>query len=320
MNNHLRQYYLIEIGIQNWQLKSTLDTDFNELDYEPLEEKKPLVISHESLVEDQEPSAGDQEPSAGDQEPSAGDQRPSAGDQEPSTEVQKQSAEKKPLIVRLETAASPQVQAVVENISVSKIPVVSSFDVELVKNIETCNSCPVRKNRLKPLVGEGSSNASVFFISDAPSAAEESEGHYLTGDMQILFNAMLHAIEVENDYFLTGIIKCYSLEEYLITEDEINNCRSHLIAQLEQIKPKVIVALGPVQAKAILNSNKSFNQLRNKVHSININSNPTSSLSAPHSYPVIVSYHPSFLLRNPLYKKEALKDLLLMKDLLAGES
>ena len=131
---------------------------------------------------------------------------------------------------------------------------------------------------------------------------------------------MLHAVELENDSVLTGIIKCYSLEEYLITEDEINNCRSHLIAQLEQVKPKVIVALGPVQAQAILNSNESFNQLRNKVHSININSKPVSSLSSTHSYPVIVSYHPSFLLRNPLYKKQALKDLLLIKDLLADKS
>lgn len=318
MNSSLRQYYLTAIGIRSWQLKSTADTDFIEWENESLEEKKSLVVSHESLVENQQPLAEDQEPSA--------DKKPSAKDQKP-------SADKKPLVVNQEPSALNQkpvaaqnLEAKAENISAPEIPDISPFDVELINTIEACNVCSNRQSRLKPLIGEGNTNAAVFFISDAPTAIEEREGHYLTGDIQFLFNSMLRVIGLENDYFFSGMIKCYSLKEYLISEDEINHCRTHLIAQLKHIKPKVIVALGPVQAQAILNTNKSFNQLRNKVHAVEISSSSafstasTTSTSTTQSCPVIVTYHPSFLLRNPLYKKEALKDLLLIKDLLEIEN
>ena len=332
MNNSLRQYYLTAIGIRSWQLKSTADMDFNE--YEALEDKKPLekkslekkslVVSHESL--EKQSLVVSREFLVENQEPLAGDQEPSAGDQEPSADAQQPPVDKKLLVVNQEAVAAQKVQTAVEKISVSKTSVISPFDVELINTIEACNVCSNRQSRLKPLIGEGNTNAAVFFISDAPTAIEEREGHYLTGDIQFLFNSMLRVIGLENDYFFSGMIKCYSLKEYLISEDEINHCRTHLIAQLKHIKPKVIVALGPVQAQAILNTNKSFNQLRNKVHAVEISSGSTfstastTSTSTTQSCPVIVSYHPSFLLRNPLYKKEALKDLLLIKDLLEIEN
>jgi len=173
--------------------------------------------------------------------------------------------------------------------------------------IESCSLCSSRKNHLSILSGNGNADADVFFIAEVPNAAEERDGHYLTDGTQLLFDKMLESIGINNNYFFTGLVKCYSFEQFLVTEEETNNCRSHLIRQLEQIKPKILVLLGSIPAQALLNSTESFNQLRNSIHTIEINHQ---------TYQAIVSYHPAYLLRNPLYKKEALKDLILINQLL----
>lgn len=200
--------------------------------------------------------------------------------------------------IQVKNVVKPQVEAV------SDIPI----EVETFKHIDFCELCPSRKNHLQVLTGNGNADADVFFICEAPTIDEDREGHYLTNDVQSLFSKMLDAISISRQYFFTGLVKCHSLDEYLVSQDDINNCSEHLIKQLEEFKPKVIVLLGSVQAQSFLKSSETFNQLRNKVHSIEINNN---------SYQAIVSYHPAFLLRNPLYKREALKDLIMIKSIIS---
>ncbi|MCU7836819.1 MAG: uracil-DNA glycosylase [gamma proteobacterium symbiont of Taylorina sp.] len=204
------------------------------------------------------------------------------------------------------------IEEIVDNSSSSdQVPTLEQVDNipvnKSIRKITSCSLCSSRKNHLKVLSGEGNADAQVFFICEAPNAAEEREGHYLTDDSHSLFKKMLDVIGITNNYFFTGLIKCHSFENFLISEAEINNCRSHLITQLEQVKPDVLILLGTIQAQALLKSTDSFNQLRNKIHTIEINNQ---------SYQAIVSYHPAYLLRNPLYKKEALKDLILIKSVL----
>ena len=182
------------------------------------------------------------------------------------------------------------------------------LDAKALKKIAACTLCDSRKNHCQVLSGEGIAAADIFFICEAPNADEEREGHYLPGEVQSLFYKMLDVISIKNNYFITGLIKCHSFDNYLVTDEEIKNCSTHLIEQLEEFKPKVIVLLGVTQAQAILKTPKSFNELRNKIHSIEINNK---------TYQAIVSYHPAYLLRNPLYKKEALKDLILIKNFIS---
>ena len=209
---------------------------------------------------------------------------------------------------RTEANQQPKVQ--VKNVvkpqdeAVSDIPI----EAEKFKQIDSCELCPSRKNHMQVLTGNGYANADVFFICEAPTVDEDRGGHYLTDDMQSLFSKMLDAVSISNNYFFTGLVKCHSLDEYLVSQDDISNCSEHLIKQLEEFKPKIIVLLGSVQAQSVLKSTETFNQLRNKVHSIDINNN---------SYQAIVSYHPAFLLRNPLYKREALKDLIMIKSIIS---
>ncbi len=200
--------------------------------------------------------------------------------------------------VQVKNIVKPQVEAV------SDIPI----EAETFQHIESCDLCSSRKNHLQVLTGNGNADANVFFVCEAPTADEDREGHYLTDDVQSLFSKMLDTISISKQYFFTGLVKCHSLDEYLVSQDNINNCSEHLIKQLEEFKPKVIVLLGSVQAQSFLKSSETFNQLRNKVHSIEVNNN---------SYQAIVSYHPAFLLRNPLYKREALKDLIMIKSIIS---
>jgi len=189
----------------------------------------------------------------------------------------------------------------------SEDPVVTELDSKLCQTIKHCQLCASRTKRLNALPGQGNSQASVFFISEPPNAEEDRSGHYLTGQAQTLFHAMLESIGLNEQYFLTGLIKCHSSEQFLLTDEEVKNCATHLQAQLQEIKPTVLIVFGAVQAQMVLQTEQSFNELRGKTHSVKINEK---------NYSVVVSYHPAFLLRNPLYKREALKDLIMVKKLL----
>jgi DNA polymerase len=178
---------------------------------------------------------------------------------------------------------------------------------ELDNLISQCQLCPERSSRLHALPGQGNNNASVMIISEAPNAEEDRCGHYITGTSEILFRAMMQSIAINDDFYLTGLVKCHSYNKFLLTQSEQEHCFKFLQRQIEQLKPKVIVLFGFAQAKMLLKKNQAFPVLRKSIHSITINQT---------EYPVIVTYHPAYLIRNPLFKKQALADLIKIKSLL----
>ena len=287
MNQSLRAQYLKAMSIPAWQLKSTPDEERFEAAQPPAEEdiyQEPAAasIANKSIDLSDNTHKAHSEVAA--------DLNQSVIPEELSEKL-------------LAKNDDPVVSVSSESVSES----VSELDPEIIHSIQSCKLCASRTTRLKPLVGNGNAGASVFIISEPPNAEEDRAGHYLTGLAQTLFQSMLATMDLSDRYFLTGIIKCHSLEQFLVTEQEVNNCAAHLHHQLEQIKPSVILLLGSAPSQMILQTRESFNKLRGKVHSININNR---------DYLLVVSYHPAFLLRNPLYKKEALKDLIMLKQLL----
>jgi len=154
--------------------------------------------------------------------------------------------------IKVESEGKGVVKAQVE--AASDIPV----KAETFKQIDSCELCPSRKNHLQVLTGNGYANADVFFVCEAPTVDEDREGHYLTDDVQSLFSKMLDAISISKKYFFTGLVKCHSLDEYLVSQDDIINCSEHLIKQLEEFKPKIIVLLGSVQAQTVLTSTETL--------------------------------------------------------------
>ncbi len=308
MNHFIRQQYLDAIGIQSWQLKSAVDDQLPELidDYsypsEPdaeLIESKPESVSQELNRQSEPESDGRSELIT----------EPVITESEPETFTKNIDTVRQPPDI-IEPQNQPQPLKPADSISAeapSIDPQSSELDPDLEQSIQSCKQCSKRQTRSNALSGQGAKHAPVFVVSEPPTAEEDRAGHYLSQQSLTLFQSMLQCIDLNDKYFFTGIIKCYSLTDYLFSDDEITHCAPFLQSQIELIQPAVIYVLGAKQAQSILQTKQSFNELRGKVHSISINN---------HQYSVIVSYHPAYLLRNPLYKREALSDLILMKSLI----
>ena len=297
MNNRLRQSYLSTMGVQCWQLKSAPElndenaSNFNDVNLnsaKPSRDKKDSILPVE-MDNNAFPVA---------------DVSENPLQVTSSTETLKQND--------VQAAVSePVLQTIKNELQHSEpdhVRVEANTDnhSELTQAILDCRLCPDRTTRQNALPGQGSDNASIFIISDSPNADEDRVGHYLTGQNETLFKAMLNAVDLTSDYFLTGLVKCFSMEQFLLSEEDIEHCSSFLHQQLSQVNPSVVVIFGVAQAQSLLKSRDSFAQLRGKIHRLVINQV---------EYPVIVTYHPAFLIRNPLFKKEALADLIRIKSL-----
>ena len=275
MSERIRQEYLKAIGIQSWLLRSAIEKPEQELLLEQPEQLIPVTEQNHYPV----------------------DFLP-----EKDTEVPKVS--EKPFVTPA-TSDANTMEAVV--LAAENIESVAVFDKELETRINECQRCNERSGRLNALIGQGDANASVFFITDAPTAEEDREGHYLTGSASSLFQAIIRSIGAGCNYYLSGIVKCFSMDEFLTSKQAISNCSEFLLQQLETVKPRILVALGANQGRALLKQQIPFNEMRGKIHTIELNNQ---------EYTLLVTYHPSFLIRNPLYKKQALDDLLLIKSIL----
>ncbi|MCK5697946.1 MAG: uracil-DNA glycosylase [Gammaproteobacteria bacterium] len=176
---------------------------------------------------------------------------------------------------------------------------------ELNQIINNCQKCPSREYRLNALIGQGNNHAKIFVITSAPTAEEDRVGHYFSGRSESLFHAMLNSVSLENKVYVSGLLKCYSMTNFTMSEQELNLCSAYLHVQIEQIKPTILFVLGAFEAQSLLKTQESFNNLRGRVHTMKINDQ---------DYSVIVSYHPDYLLRNPLYKKQSLHDLIMLKN------
>ncbi len=318
MNHFIRQQYLEAIGIQSWQLKSAVDKDLPELinqDACYTESYSPPPIGHKSSEPEQ--IAAQQFKTEVPLQLQAEKEELSAPvpvpDSIPEPEVSTVNGNIEQMNYPLDSESHSDKKKSDLSMTIKPLPEVTSsqertvLDTDLEQLIQDCRLCSKRQTRINPISGQGIDKASIFVISEPPTAEEDRAGSYLSGQASTLFKLMLHSIDKVDDYFFTGIIKCHSFSEYLVSNDEINHCATFLQSQIQKIQPKVLYVLGAKQAQSILKTKQSFNHLRGNVHSIVINNQP---------YSVIVSYPPAYLLRNPQYKREALKDLILMKSLL----
>jgi DNA polymerase len=172
---------------------------------------------------------------------------------------------------------------------------------ERIRTTHCCGLCPGRTNAVP---GEGSPNAKLFFVGEGPGATEDAQGRPFVGQAGSLLNGILDAIEVPREsVYITNIVKCRPPQNRKPLPDEIAACIPYLHRQLELIRPKVIVALGGTAGEALLGVRKSLGELRGKVHTYN-------------GIPLIVTYHPAALLRNPNWKKPTWDDVRIARQLL----
>ncbi len=175
---------------------------------------------------------------------------------------------------------------------------------ERIRTTYCCQTlCP---NRTNAVPGEGNPNAGLMLIGEGPGATEDATGRPFVGQAGQLLNSILEAIELRReDVYITNIVKCRPPQNRKPLPDEVAACMPYLHRQIALIRPRVLVALGGTAGEAMLGVRKSLGDLRGKVHSFG-------------GIPLVVTYHPAALLRNPNWKKPTWDDIRIARQLLDG--
>lgn len=170
-------------------------------------------------------------------------------------------------------------------------------------NICNCEKCDLHKNRTNFVFGEGDKNASLLLIGEAPGAQEDFEGRPFVGRSGKLLDKILKAIDRDrfNDTYICNILKCRPPENRNPSLSEVDKCKPYLNHQIKLINPKLIVTLGLVAASTLLGKDSSLKDMRNNIFYYM-------------NYPVLVTYHPAFLLRSPSFKRNAWEDFKRIRD------
>ncbi len=174
----------------------------------------------------------------------------------------------------------------------------------LQEHVKVCDRCELHCHRSQTVFGSGDANADVMFISEAPGVDDDVKGLPLMGEPGQLLDLMLKSINTERkNVYLTNVVKCHPPKNRDLHVDELMACSDYLIRQIELVNPRLIVAVGRVSAQKLLDTKKNLSDLRTKVHSFGSS-----------TIPVIVTYHPAYLLRSPQEKRKSWDDLLTIRD------
>jgi len=180
------------------------------------------------------------------------------------------------------------------------VPVSDDWDT-LSAEVATCKKCGLCSARKNTVFGSGNKNADWLFIGEGPGQHEDEQGLPFVGNAGQLLTEMIRALGLNReDVFITNIVKCRPPNNRDPHVDEVASCHNYLQRQITFIQPKIILAVGRIAAQTLLNSDAPMSKLRGKVHRLN-------------RFPVIVIYHPAYLLRSLLEKRKAWQDLQFAK-------
>jgi len=176
------------------------------------------------------------------------------------------------------------------------------------QTIANCTACGLHQTRTQTVFGVGNFNAELMLIGEAPGFYEDKQGEPFVGRAGQLLNAMLQAVGLNREeVFIANILKCRPPNNRDPAPEEVRHCTSFLEKQIALIQPKLLLALGRIAAHYLLNTKTSLSQLRGKHYTFG-------GLKTP----LIVTYHPAYLLRNPKDKGKAYLDLQLTYETLGS--
>lgn len=185
-------------------------------------------------------------------------------------------------------------------------PPVAVPDLKIIGNaVRSCVRCSeLASTRTQTVFGSGNPDARIVFIGEAPGADEDVSGVPFVGRAGQLLNEIISACQLKrDDIYITNMLKCRPPGNRTPAEDECANCREYLDGQLAAINPEYIVCWGAVAAQNLLNSPFTIGKLRGKFFQRG-------------RAKVLCTYHPSYLLRNPMAKKDVWQDMqFLMADM-----
>ena len=165
------------------------------------------------------------------------------------------------------------------------------------EDLGECTRCKLHGTRHKIVFGDGNPKAELVFVGEGPGADEDAQGLPFVGRAGKLLTQMIEAMGLQRkDVYICNVVKCRPPENRQPEEDEVTTCSPFLLRQIDTIAPKVIVCLGAVAAKTLLQTNRGISQFRGEWLEFR-------------GRKLLATYHPAYLLRNPPAKSEVWKDL-----------
>ena len=169
--------------------------------------------------------------------------------------------------------------------------------------VASCTRCELHQSRTQTVFGVGNPNANWMIIGEAPGAEEDRRGEPFVGRAGKLLDEMLRAIgQARQDVFIANILKCRPPNNRDPKTDEVAQCREYLERQIELVAPRIILAVGRIAAQNLLGTDSPVGRLRGRRHSLG-------------EIPLVVTYHPAYLLRSPSQKRKVWEDLSMARAL-----
>ncbi|MFC4314865.1 uracil-DNA glycosylase family protein [Steroidobacter flavus] len=192
-------------------------------------------------------------------------------------------------------AIAPKIQLPDEDSGVSKL----GWE-ELATAVRSCTKCPLHATRTNGVFGVGDRTARWMIVGEAPGADEDRQGEPFVGRAGQLLNSMLKAIGLAREQvFIANILKSRPPNNRDPKPEEVRACIPYLYRQIELVNPALILCVGRIAAQTLLEVDTPIGKLRGTVHRIATNR------------PMVVTYHPAYLLRSPVEKRKSWADLLL---------
>ena len=179
---------------------------------------------------------------------------------------------------------------------------------ELRQEVTRCRACSLCETRKQTVFGVGNTRADWMLIGEAPGAEEDARGEPFVGQAGRLLDNMLASLgmsregETPKSVYIANVLKCRPPGNRNPQPEEVSKCEPFLLRQIELVAPALIVVMGRFAAQSLLGTDASIASLRGKPHRINV---------AGRQIPVVVTYHPAYLLRNLIDKEKSWADLCL---------
>ena len=173
--------------------------------------------------------------------------------------------------------------------------------LQLSQTVAVCTKCRLHQGRTQTVFGEGNPKAELMFVGEAPGRAEDLQGRPFVGQAGQLLTRIIESIGLRRqDVYIANVIKCRPPENRPPEPDEIHSCEPYLIQQIELIRPKLLCALGKSATTVLVRKEGSLSELRGR-------------FSDFRGIPVMTTFHPAYLLRNPSAKRLVWEDMKKVK-------
>lgn len=207
----------------------------------------------------------------------------------------------------LEPPEPVQAQPVLPPVRIALEPGIDSWDT-VAGEVASCTRCELHRCRNRTVFGVGNREAAWLVVGEAPGAEEDRQGEPFVGRAGQLLNAMLLGIGLKREQvFIANVLKCRPPNNRDPLPEEVVRCLPYLERQIALLRPRIMLAVGRIAAQNLLATDTPIGKLRGRVHAF-----------GTQRIPLVVTYHPAYLLRSPTEKRKAWEDLKFARRVAAG--